>query len=141
MKCKCWALFFIVLFLGACGGSEVPLIKLNTDHCDYCRMNISDGRFATALITKKGRTYKFDELSCMLKYKVESRNIIFKQLYISDFIQTNTLIPVEQAFYIEGEKILGPMQGHIAAFSNRDSALFYQKLYNAKLVEWEFIGH
>ena len=141
MNYKSNTIFFIVLLFVACGESEVPKIKFNVDQCDYCRMNISDGKFAAALITKKGRTYKFDDLSCMLKYKTENTNSVFKQLYISDFIKTNTMLPVEQAFYLESEKISGPMQGHIAAFANRDSALFYQKLYDAKLVAWELIIH
>jgi len=130
----------IVLFV-YCSTKEIPKILINIDHCDYCRMTISDERYASALVTQKGRIYKFDDISCMLNYCNENKNIANKSLFVSDFVQSKVMIPVEQAYFIQGVKLMGPMQGHVAAFANRDSALVYQKKYEAKLVEWELVRH
>ena len=141
MKILLINLFCLVILLFSCGSSEVPSMKLNVDQCEYCRMKISDGRFGAALTTQKGRTYKFDDLICLLNYKNENKNVNYLQFYISDFIQSNTMIQVDQAYFVEGSQIVGPMQGHIAAFANRDSALIFQKKYEAKLMNWEEVSH
>lgn len=43
----------------------VPVISLDADACDFCRMVISDGRHAAAAIDAGGRTVRFDSIECL----------------------------------------------------------------------------
>ncbi len=44
---------------------SVPVIALDLDACDFCRMVISDGRHAAAAIDAGGRTVRFDSIECL----------------------------------------------------------------------------
>lgn len=59
------SLVVLVSFFTSCSTVEPTPIKLNTDNCDYCKMTIADLRFASELITEKGKVYKYDDLSCL----------------------------------------------------------------------------
>ena len=113
-------LLFSSLFMIACVSNEPKPIKLNVDTCEFCKMTISNGKFGAELLTKKGRYYKFDDLSCML-------------LYAKD----NTLIPAEQSFYLRGGAINSPMRGNFAAFASDKDQDNFQKQFNAKTLTWE----
>ena len=139
-KSAAFATLFILTFI-SCSSPDTPEIKLNTDNCDFCKMTIADGRFGAALTTQKGRVYKFDDVSCMVHYKNESKAARVQQFYVSDFTKSNVLIPVEQAFFIKGEQINSPMRGNMAAFGNAESAKKYQDELGAASVEWKDISN
>jgi len=59
-------------------------------------MGIEDPKFATELITEKGRIYKFDDLNCMQSYATENAEQVGQaQLYVPDFL-THELFPIEK---------------------------------------------
>jgi parallel beta-helix repeat protein len=101
-------------------------IKLNSDNCDNCGMTISNPKFAAVLFTTKGRTYKFDDISCLLDYKNDNKEKALNAgLYVANFLSDNKLLPVEIAVYIKGDNVKSPMGGNIAAFKDRESANTY----------------
>ena len=130
------AVVFAVLFLSACE-SKPQAIKLNSDNCAFCEMTIADKRFGAELLTQKGRVYKFDDLSCMLRYMKEKKGAIYKGIYISDYLSPNALTEIEKVTLIEGESVGSPMGGNIAAFSSKDSALVWQRKLAANVVLWD----
>ncbi len=134
-------LLLLVVFTTSCGTAEAPKITLNANSCDYCKMTIADGRFAAALVTKKGREYRFDDIACMVNYKNENPQTEIRQFYVADFMRSNNLIPVEKAFLIKSEQIASPMRGHVAAFSDSESAKTYQQKLEAVPVEWSGINN
>ncbi|NUO03366.1 MAG: nitrous oxide reductase accessory protein NosL [Saprospiraceae bacterium] len=131
-----FAITILATSSASCGGADVPIIKLNADNCDFCKMTIADGRFGAALVTQKGRVYKFDDISCMVHYKNENASTGFRQFYVADFTKSNTLIPVEHAFFIKSVQIASPMRGNIAAFGDPESAKKYQHQFEATAVRW-----
>jgi copper chaperone NosL len=132
------AVFFIV-FLSACANHKPEPIQLNTDNCDYCKMTISNIRFATELLTEKGRVYKFDDMACLLNYRKENSNPK-GSCYISDFIAPNALLKADSLFYISGENVSSPMGGNIAAFNNSDSAAVYLGKFAAVATNWQSLN-
>ncbi|MCC6370183.1 MAG: nitrous oxide reductase accessory protein NosL [Bacteroidia bacterium] len=126
----------IMLSLSSCSDAGISPIKLNTDHCDYCKMTIANNQFASELVTEKGRAYKFDDLSCLLNYRSEKSH---KQCvcYVNDFLSPNKLLKVDSVFFIHGDNVQSPMGGNIAAFSNADSAKAFATRLNAMPVSWE----
>lgn len=129
----------IVLLLSAsCGQAEPQPIKLNVDNCDNCKMTITDIRFASELISSKGRIYKFDDISCLVAYKTTSK-LSNSRYFVSDFSVPNKLINVEIAVFIKGDNIASPMRGNIAAFSQVDSAQNNRMRLQANATSWEQI--
>ncbi|WP_051385089.1 nitrous oxide reductase accessory protein NosL [Flavobacterium enshiense] len=138
-------LFFVMaLLLSACGSNGPEEIKLNSDHCDFCKMTISNGKFGAELITQKGRVYKFDDLLCMISYakggntEVPNGNtaVHYKAHYVADYTKENKLVPAEKCFYIKGGTIKSPMGGNFAAFTNNKEQNEFQQKYNAVPMTW-----
>lgn len=131
-KVPATAALVLLLLLASCSRQPVP-IQYNKDNCAYCQMTISDSRFAAELMTDKGKVFKFDDLACMMNYKLENKSSKFIGNFVNEYIQPNQLMPLESSFVIEGAKVSSPMGGNMAAFSNRDSAVAYSYRLNATL--------
>lgn len=130
---------FLPLLLASCSKAQPEAVKLNQDACDYCKMTISDRRFAAELITEKGRVYKFDDVDCMNNYVNENPKSNGSELFIADHSEAGKWIPVEKAFYIVGEDLGSPMGGNTAAYSVKDSAIVNARRFNSQETTWEQI--
>lgn len=130
----------LVFSFFACTQSGPIPINLHKDHCDYCKMNISDGRFGAEVITNKGREYKFDDLSCMLEYIKENKNTPFASIYIHDFSKENVLIPAESAHFVHSSSIRSPMNGQTAAFATEVKANDFAKSVGSNVQSWDLIS-
>ena len=132
----------ILLFsFTACETTKPEPIKLNSDNCDNCGMTISNPKFAAELFTQKGRAYKFDDISCMVNYKIDNKDKASgASFFIADFLGDNHLISAETAVYITGENVKSPMGGNIAAFSNKESPTKYAADFMAEFTTWNDIN-
>lgn len=138
---KTMALPILLLSLFSCEPAKPETINLNSDNCDNCGMTISNPKFAAVLFTTKGRTYKFDDISCLLVYKRDNKEkAIGAGLYVSNFLNDNKLLPVEIAVYIKGDNVKSPMGGNIAAFENKESANTYAVDLLAEFTNWDSIN-
>lgn len=127
----------VVLFtILSCGTKEPQPIKLNVDSCDFCKMTIANAQYATQLITDKGRVYKFDDLSCMIHYTKENSTLTHAKLFINDYLTHNKFIAVEQAFFLKGGSIHGPMGGKVVGFGSKADAQNYQSKLQAGAINW-----
>jgi len=133
-------LFPIALLTASCTTTTPDPIQLNTDQCGFCKMAISDGRFGCALMTAKGRTYKFDDLLCMQRYAAQNRETVFTSFFVHDFLRQNTLIPAEKAAYIVSESLTSPMGGNTAAFENEEKAKPLALQYQAPVLDWQKVS-
>ena len=135
------ALPMVVLSLFSCEATTPDAIKLNSDNCDNCGMTISNPKFATVLFTSKGRTYKFDDMSCLLGYKNENKDKAENaKLYVACFSGDNQMLPVESSVYIQGENVKSPMGGNIAAFKDRKIAETISVDLGAEFTDWNTIN-
>ncbi|AWK07507.1 hypothetical protein HYN56_18895 [Flavobacterium crocinum] len=129
----------VCTFLFSCSGDKPVPIKLNTDNCDFCMMGISDGRHGAEIITEKGRAYKFDDIACMAHYCKEHKDTKIKAYYVHDYANNNELIKTENAFFVSGGTIKSPMNGNIAAFSNKSEAKAFEAESKGVETEWTAI--
>lgn len=125
------------LFLMSCGTKEPKPIKLNADGCDYCKMTISNGKFAAQLITQKGRHYKFDDIACLIQFAKSTTVVPFESFYVSDYLKDNSFIPVEKSFLLKGGTINSPMRGNCAAFATVQEQKEFQNQLHAEAMTWE----
>lgn len=134
------AMLLFSFALASCSHQPEP-IRYNKDNCAFCQMTIVDKRFGAELMNDKGRTFKFDDLSCLMRYKEENKSTSFKGFYISDYLAPNNLIELGSSFVIEGPSVASPMGGNMAAFSNRDSAEAYGLKLQAELKPLNLLGN
>jgi copper chaperone NosL len=128
----------LAILLNSCtAGPEA--IDAGTDNCYFCKMSISDVKYAAEIVTKKGKVYKFDDIHCALSFTkakmVEEKEI--KDIYVADYTGSHTLVKAAEAFLLKGGDIHGPMNGNVIAFNNKDSLKKAALQLNAAEVSWE----
>lgn len=134
-------LILLLFIIGiGCSKKEAEPIKLNVDQCEFCKMKISDGKFASEVITTKGRVYKFDDLRCLVSY-IHEKNISVDKSFVNDFSKKNSLISIDEAFFLKGGDISSPMRGNIAAFKDELQFEDYKTKLNATKTNWSEINN
>ncbi len=108
---------FISVLLLNCT-TEADPIRYGQDACQHCKMTIVDKKFAAAYVTTKGKTSKFDDVACMLRYQHEHHvaDADIAQELVADFAQPGTLINARAAMYRQNPGLHSPMGGNTAAF-------------------------
>lgn len=132
-------LIFIALFLMSCESKTEP-INYGKDSCHFCKMTIMDAKYAAELVTKKGKVYKFDDISCMAKYlkMAEPNNESYAFKVVNNYEKPSEFMDVEVAVFAIGESFISPMRGDAAAFANKQALENYQKTdTTAKVITWE----
>ena len=124
-----------LLLLVSCNRTAQP-INIGMDNCDYCKMTISDKRYGAELITKTGKALKFDDIVCMKNYIAsQNENVKYNALiYVTDFCGDHKLIMLDNAILLESNTLNCPMNGHIAAFSSKDSLAVVTISYPGKQI-------
>ncbi|MFZ1528258.1 MAG: nitrous oxide reductase accessory protein NosL [Ferruginibacter sp.] len=132
-------IFVTILFFASCTAKGPEPVQLNVDACTYCKMPISDARYAAEIITKKGRLYKFDDAVCIISYSKEKLANESASFYFSDFEAPGKFVKAPAAVFIKGGNLKSPMAGNTAAFGNRESAGKFAEETGAQIVSWEDI--
>jgi len=130
---------FFTMFLFSCSNNKPVAIKYNADKCDHCKMTISDVRFAAALVTQKGRAYKFDDIACMSAYSKEHVTTKVNAFWINEYEASNKMIDAEKAYYVKAELLKSPMGGNTAAFVSEVSAASFAGNNQQKVMTWEMV--
>jgi len=113
---------FLLLFSGSCNTAPHP-IKIGVDACTFCKMTISDNRFGGEIITKKGKTYKFDDIHCLIAFKTSNaiNGEDIYHIYFVKFDGTHDFIEASKAYLFKSDELHTPMAGNIAAFEDEQS--------------------
>lgn len=102
---------------------EVEKINIGKDQCHFCKMTIADTHYGGALLTKKGKTYKFDDMYCIQSFiasdLIDKKEI--KAVYIQNYNGKNELLDINTAYIIEGPKLNGPMNGKWIGFVSKEA--------------------
>ncbi|HRQ52381.1 MAG TPA: nitrous oxide reductase accessory protein NosL, partial [Agriterribacter sp.] len=115
--------------------------KAGIDQCAFCKMGISDTRFACQLITQKGKIYKFDDTHCMLAFTASpqwDKNTV-KNYYLANFSQPEQWLIAENAVLLKSDQLKSPMGGNIAAFSNATDQQATAEHFPGSPVSWKEI--
>ena len=111
-----------MIILAACAKTEPQEIAVGKDQCDNCKMTITEPKYATQLITEKGRLYKFDDISCLTDYETSnSESTGNAKTYVADF-PSGKFIESGTATFIKGGDIKSPMGGNTQAYQDKATA-------------------
>ncbi|MEO5967212.1 MAG: nitrous oxide reductase accessory protein NosL, partial [Ferruginibacter sp.] len=114
-------------------------IKYGKDNCHFCKMTISDNRFATQVVTKKSKVYKFDDSHCVIEFL--HSNAVKKEdlagIYFSNFSEPHDFLNSNDAIFFQSEGLKSPMGGNVAAFKNQDSLKIVSDVHKGNMISWE----
>jgi len=123
-------IFIIGAFSSLTSCSEViPVIRFGTDDCDHCRMKIMDNKFGFALVTEKGKVYKFDDMNCIAGFKKDNPSDKYRE-YVITFDNPGKLIPASSAYYLQSTEINSPMGSGVAAFSSMEQCKTHENTFH-----------
>jgi len=112
--------------IAACTTTEPRPIAYGRDECAYCRMVVSDSRFAAALVTATGRTLVFDSIECLASYCAQGRDDrgrdAVQSPWVSDYEHPGHLLAARRARFVRVGGPGSPMgQGLVALRSDADA--------------------
>lgn len=118
---------------GCTSGGEPPHIAFGRDACAFCRMTVSEPRFAAALVTAKGRTLVFDSVECLASYCVKSAREphagAARELWVSVGEKPGEMMPAERAYFGRVSNGSSPMgKGLMAEGSPRRDSLAWTQV-------------
>lgn len=132
------ALFAGLVLLGACAAPGPRAVVLNEDQCGFCRMEVTDARFAAEAITNTGRIHVFDSVECMAGYARGAEPGSLRTLWVTDAEHPGTFVEVEAAGYLVGSALRGPM-GQTVAFASPEAARAAQATHGGTVSTWRAI--
>ncbi len=125
----------VALAVAACGGAGPRQVVLGEDECGYCRMTVSDARFASQAVTRTGRVRVFDSIDCLAGYARGAEPDAIASLWVTDAEAPGTWVAAEAAGYLRGSALRGPM-GATVAFATVEAARAAQARYGGAVADW-----
>ena len=86
-------------------------------------MTISDSKYGGEIITKKGKTYKFDDIHCIVSFENNSafNKTEINHTYYVNYEDPHDFLESSHAFLLRSSKFNTPMAGNVAAFKSKQS--------------------
>lgn len=122
----------------SCSRTPEPIIY-GKDACAHCSMTVMDKRFASEIITAKGKVFKFDAIECMAGFLKENPEIAANEksvFLVNDFDQPGKFVDARNTFFLNDDSFRTPMGGNVAAFVSKGSARAYDRNKPAKIYTW-----
>lgn len=130
-------LIFLLSILCGCKAGPEP-INYEHDECEFCRMQISDNRYGSEIITDKGKVFKFDEVGCMIEYAMVKNFIgdANQKFLVTDFATPETFIHATDAFFVQNDNFRSPMGSNVMAFDSEISRQKFVAESGGNLLNW-----
>jgi copper chaperone NosL len=110
-----------LIFLAACSQKPVDPIEIDpSDMCSYCKMAISEKRYAAEFIDKQGEAHKFDDLGCMKQF-LQTRKLGQdgpQYFFVIDY-ESKQWLPAQLASFVRSNQFKTPMSGGIVAIREK----------------------
>jgi len=128
----------LIVTLASCA-KKAEEINYNNDECDYCRMQISDSRYAAKIVVKDEKLYKFDSIECLIGFTLvknisESDSVKF---YVCDFSNPGNFQEVINCFFVHNNDFESPMALNVQAFSSQTEREKFVKENGGTEISWD----
>ena len=127
----------MVLVVASCqSATQEPVAIEANDMCAFCRMSISEKRYAAELIDRDGEAFKFDDIGCMTNFRKEKKNDgPIRATFVMDF-ERREWLKAEDAFYVRSAEFKTPMSGGIVALRDESNALAAAAKYQGTMLRF-----
>lgn len=143
-RCSAFLIIFITFILISCGSKRDPKpveIYPEEDVCETCRMLITDQRFAAEFIPRKGRSKKFDDPICMIRYFDMAKKLDLGitpedvvAYYVKDYL-TKEWIKAKEATFVRAD-IVTVMGFGVVAFKDLPRAEAFAKEHKGIILKF-----
>ena len=103
-------------------GAIEPVAIAPEDMCAYCKMAISEKRYAAQFVDRDGQPFKFDDIGCMIKFANEKMDRDKIAAYFVIDFDERQWVKAEGAYYVSSGELKTPMDGQTAAFKDEAKA-------------------
>ena len=111
----------VVLGGVACSAPGPAKLDTRSDACSWCRMAVSDQRFAAQLVAPADDPRFFDDIGCLASYLRAKRDLPKgARVYVADH-RTQAWVEAGAAVYSKVETIETPMGSHLVAYADAAS--------------------
>ena len=119
-----WGVLIFLIFLAACSQKATDPVEIDpSDMCSYCKMAISEKRYAAEFIDKQGEVHKFDDLGCMKKFlQTKKLGQNGPQYYFAIDYESKQWLPAQRASFVRSNQFKTPMSGGIVAIREKTRA-------------------
>ena len=128
----------MLVALPGCQRKTIEPVSIEAnDMCSFCRMSISEKRYASEFIDGEDRAFKFDDIGCMVNFIKQKRSTApVRATFTMDF-ERREWIKAEDAFYVRSSEFKTPMNGGVIAFNDQPSAQAAATKYQGTLLRFE----
>ena len=140
-----WPTFLVGLTIAVGAGcgqpTPRPLVE-GTDLCDHCHMTMVERRFGGELVSVTGKVTPFDDIGCLAMGVIEADSSRIHSLWVSDFLEPDSLISVDRMVFLRPDSVRTPMSYGIVAVrpgpkaDSLETALGATRLVWADVVGW-----
>jgi copper chaperone NosL len=109
--------------LAGCGTadqSRPPNVRFGEEACAFCRMIISDERFAAAVVIKTGEALKFDDIGCLILH--EASQVRPGAAYWVRSFAGHDWLNAREATFVHSTRVRSPMDHGLAALPTAQAA-------------------
>ena len=103
--------------------------------CSFCRMAVSQARYAAEIVDRDENVYKFDDIGCMLRF-LKQHQPPGAATFVQDYTGAGW-IKAQEALYVRAESIPSPMGGHTIALKQRPGAEEQARKLQGVVLSWE----
>jgi copper chaperone NosL len=107
-----------LVFFAACSRGPAPPVVLDTrnDRCGWCRMAVSDARFAAQLVSPSEEPHVFDDIGCLATFLKSGGAPARGQVaYVADH-RTKAWVRASAAVYAKKPGLESPMGSGLIAY-------------------------
>lgn len=127
-----------LLFLASCQKGEIePVAIAPEDMCSFCKMAISEKRYAAEFIDSDGQPFKFDDIGCMVNFiKGKGSKDRISVYFVTDF-NDRQWIKASDAYYVHSTELKTPMGGQLVAFKDKARATEAVGKYHGQILRFD----
>ncbi len=127
-----------VLTTASCAGVQPRDLVVNEDVCAHCKMQISDPRFGSQIVTTTGRQLVFDSPECLAAFLGQTPADKVASTWVLDVENVGRWVNAEEAGYLLDANLRSPM-GRITAFASPAAAQAAQERLGGTLIDWDAV--
>ncbi|WP_232697691.1 nitrous oxide reductase accessory protein NosL [Brevibacillus daliensis] len=122
------SLLLTMALVTGCGSKEVQPVAIQegVDKCAVCNMQVSDDHNATQIITKDGKSLKFDDIGDLFVWTKEHGTENVEVQFVRDY-HSKEWMYLDQATFAYDKDFKTPMSYGVYSFKDKESAEAFVK--------------
>jgi len=135
---RSWSTLVGLILVIACSPRGPKDIRYGEELCDYCHMTITDPAFAAQLVTSTGKVHVFDDIGDLASFTTEGR-VPTDEIYgiwVNLFLHPAERIPVDDAVFLQSDRLRSPMSSGLAAFRSGVTADSLRGEIGGQILMW-----